>query len=494
MEGLGAVVVGIALSALLIWAVVIVNARRVRRDEATPQNLAPFLTDDELETTRVSRVLLAALVVSAVLALVIPIYYLSEADRQAEATEARVEFDVEEGHHWYEEFSCINCHGPDGGGGGAPYVESRSGIETTWAAPSINDVFLRYDEEEVLYWLRFGRNGTPMPAAGLEGGGSMTSQQLDQTIAYLRSLQIDQAEAVAQVETKVALALDRLDRAAESLADAIASRQQEIEEIRAKPAQWNQVKDIPGTIADVISSSGTCTDDSAELVSQPCRGVGGDSDRDDLTDAAEVEITALFRQWAEVTGDEKYIVDFDPTDAFTATSDAGDPIADLDQLATLLLDLEVDTINLRVAALNNDSFVANALAGLEFLETAAEEARWEVDFGALADAAFDGNLDDARRAVGLYESYCARCHTAGYQAGIAFQQEAGSGAWGPSLLDGKSVRQFPDIEEHFNFIARGSQQAVNYGVNGLGNGWMPAFGFTLSRDDIMLIIKYERAM
>jgi mono/diheme cytochrome c family protein len=493
VEGLGAVVIGIALSALLVWAGVIVNARRIRRDEETPKNLQPFLTDDDLESKRVGRVLLAALVASAVLALVIPIYYLSEADRQAEATETRVDFDIEEGEHWFEEFQCAFCHG-GGSGGGATFIEPRSGLETSWAAPSLNDVFLRYDEDEVRFWIVFGRNGSPMPAAGLEGGGSMTSQQVDQVIAYIRSIQVDQSEAVAQVENKVSIALDRIDRGAESLAAAIADQTQEIADIRSKPAVWNQAKDIPGTIAEVISSAGTCRDESAELIGQPCRGEGADSDRDGIADAAETQITALFRQWGELTDDDKYAVDFDPSNAFTAASSAGDPIFDLDQLDTLLEELEVDTINLRVAALNNAGFVETAEQGLAYLEQAAVEARYAVDFEALAAEAFDGDLEQARRAVGLFNGYCARCHTAGYSAGVAFQQEAGSGAWGPSLRDGKALRQFPDIEGHFDFIARGSQEAVGYGVNGLGNGWMPAFGFTLSRDDIMLIVEYERAM
>lgn len=494
MEGIGSVVVGIALFALLIWAGIAVNARRPSRLEATPQNLQPFLTDDELERTRISRVLLAALVVAAVLALVIPIYYLGEADRQASATEARVEVDVEKGQHWFEEFQCSFCHGANGGGGGAKFIEPRSGNDTSWAAPSINDVFLRYSEDEVRFWITFGRRGTPMPAAGLEGGGSMTSQQIDQVILYLRSIQVEQGEAIDQVDTKVELALDRLDRAPESLATAVADQQATIDDIKTKPKVWNQIKDVPAAIKAVIASTGTCTDASAALVASPCRSAGTDSDRDGITDDAEIQLTTSFNEWGTVGGLDVYLVEFDPTNAFSTAAVSGDPVADLDLLEQLLVDIDVDVINLRVAALNNEAFVAAAEEGLAYLQGAASDARYAVDFEGVAAAAFDGNLDEARRAVGLFNSHCARCHTAGYSAGIAYQQEAGSGAWGPSLRSGTVVKQFPDIDDHFNFVARGSEQGVNYGVNGLGRGWMPAFGFTLSREDLMLIVRYERAL
>ena len=38
--------------------------------------------------------------------------------------------------HLVDEFGCFNCHGPEGSGGVAPYVEKRSGIAVEWAAPS----------------------------------------------------------------------------------------------------------------------------------------------------------------------------------------------------------------------------------------------------------------------------------------------------------------------------------------------------------------------
>ncbi|NIR38262.1 MAG: hypothetical protein GWN79_14355, partial [Actinobacteria bacterium] len=71
---------------------------------------------------------------------------------------------------------CYGCHGPDGVGGVASYVEKRSGVTVSWAAPSLNDIFYRYGRDEIRYWLVYGRGNSPMPAWGLAGGGPMNDQ------------------------------------------------------------------------------------------------------------------------------------------------------------------------------------------------------------------------------------------------------------------------------------------------------------------------------
>jgi mono/diheme cytochrome c family protein len=102
--------------------------------------------------------------------------------------------------------------------------------------------------------------------------------------------------------------------------------------------------------------------------------------------------------------------------------------------------------------------------------------------------------DDAELAVGLFNGYCARCHTAGYSAGASFEQGAGTGAWGPSLVDGRSQVQFPEMQDQVSFVIQGSEDARQYGVNGLGTGRMPSFGGILSQTQIELIVKYERTL
>ena len=134
------------------------------------------------------------------------------------------------------------------------------------------------------------------------------------------------------------------------------------------------------------------------------------------------------------------------------------------------------------------------IAGLEFLEAALERKAWEVNYGQIAAATGLSELE-AARSVGLFNAYCARCHTAGYSAGIEFEQEPGSGAWAPALADGRTVIQFPSEEDHIDFIINGSNASEEYGINGLsGVGGMPGFGAVLSLEYIELIVKYERSM
>ena len=56
-----------------------------------------------------------------------------------------------------------------------------------WKAPALNTVLLRYSREEVRYILTYGRPFSPMPAWGVEGGGPLNDQQIQNLIDYLES-------------------------------------------------------------------------------------------------------------------------------------------------------------------------------------------------------------------------------------------------------------------------------------------------------------------
>ncbi|HDL41605.1 MAG TPA: cytochrome c [Actinobacteria bacterium] len=77
---------------------------------------------------------------------------------------------------------------------------------------------------------------------------------------------------------------------------------------------------------------------------------------------------------------------------------------------------------------------------------------------------------------------------------MGYEQQAGSGAWAPSLLSGRANQQFLRLEDHVKFILKGTQSGQAYGLNGLGTGRMPAFGKILTQRDIELIAIYERSM
>jgi mono/diheme cytochrome c family protein len=496
--GLGAVVLGIAVLSVLAWLAFLTQRSRIRRRrEADPLNQSFFMDDDTMETKRLNSILLSALIATVVLAIIMPIYYLNESDRQVASEERFHEIAVERGHEWYEEFQCGDCHGPSGGGGGADYVEDRSGLTTSWAAPSINDVLYRYTEDEVRYWLVFGRAGSPMPAWGTEGGGPLNTQQIDELLAYLEHIAIGQQELVAQVDSRADLALARLEGADASVAALIERQQAEIVALADAPAQLAQIGDAPDRLEALLTGPGSCTAASAALFSSPCGDPGTDGDGDGLADAAEIGLVSLINEVIEVApaGDPVLVLEpmaFDPADAYT-TDSGGTPVADLDQAETAIGEIDTIARNLNLAVDNAAVLTANAEAGLTFLEEAAAARRWAFDVEALASA-FEGDRSAAERAIGLFNGYCARCHTAGYSAGVAFTQEAGSGAFGPSLRGGRSIVQFPDFEDQLDFIVNGSENAKQYGVNGVGRGWMPGFGTALSDADLRLIVTLVRAL
>ena len=509
--GLGSVVLTIAVTVFLIWVgyVVINSRRRTRPPESPGPNQEFFMDNDGLENDRLTRVLTAAVIAAGVLAVVMPIYFVNETSRQEAAAEEIHEEYLHFGEEWWEKFECSACHGPDGGGGGAEIVEGRSGLSANWAAPSINDVFYRYSEDEVRHWIVNGRAGSPMPASGLEGGGAMTVQEIDQVIDYLQSLQITQMDAFAKADAAVQAALDRMAGAQASIETRILVEQTKLADILDGPRKFGLIEDLPDRLANALAASGTCTTESATLVGRVCGEAGADADRDGLTDEAEQLLNdlaaiafdaATTRQLnvtsleVEAATDPEFELSFSATSPFSMTDAAGNPVADLDSAAALVSHLDAVHLEYSLLTDRNEQFAEPVVAGITFLEEALERKAWEVDFGAVAAAA-GLSRSDAERAVGLYNAYCARCHTAGYSAGVEFEQEPGSGAWAPALTQGRTVVQFPDEASHIDFIINGANASEEYGVNGIsGVGGMPGFGTVLSQADIELVVKYERSM
>ena len=143
-------------------------------------NRKPYLSDEELEGTKLDRSLTFALVMLAILAIALPFYWLAEPGRQDGAVDAyNLSFEVRGEGTYTEGAQCVNCHAGGGVGGGAPYVlqdaDGQFLANASWGAPALNNVLLRYSEEEVRYVLNFGRPGSPMAAWGTVGGGPLTT-------------------------------------------------------------------------------------------------------------------------------------------------------------------------------------------------------------------------------------------------------------------------------------------------------------------------------
>ena len=447
-----------------------VGFRGSGKNEEIPANLTKYKSDDELETKHLDKSLSWAVLIASLLTIMIPLYYLGEDSRQESFVEEFEDVSVERGHHLYEEFGCGNCHGVDGGGGAASYVEKRSGVKVTWAAPAINNVFYRYDDSEVKYWLIYGRANSPMPAWGLEGGGPMNDGQLEDLIDYLHSFQVDQSFELGTIESSINSSLLRLENSALQVENEIINQKILIEEIKAGPAKLPVLQEAVDKITALLEKDS-----------------GIDSDEDGLYDSVEIELSEYSASIADIGG--LSILNLNPEEEESTPSRKDGSVA-----RGYLSQLNSQLINTGILVDGQEKFLNEALDGLEFLETALEQRLWEVSFEEIAESTFGGNIDEAKRAVGLFNAYCARCHTAGYSAGVAYTKKIGSGGLGPALRGGRANIQFKNRSDLIDFIINGSVNGKGYGVNGVGGGKMPGFGAVLPESDIALVIDYLRGM
>ncbi|MGH9188732.1 MAG: c-type cytochrome [Acidimicrobiales bacterium] len=226
--------IGLAVVLFLIagWAVYLFGTARrtnvpgVELEEAP--NRKPYFPDEVLETSRLTKYLWWAFATLTVSAVGLPAYWLREPFRQQGAGFDRgekyfEEKEVERGRELFQvapgdppkprepHFGCEACHGVEGIGGVTSYTivdpanPDAPPRQVQWTAPALNTVMLRYRPEEVHKILVYGRAGTPMPPWGIDGGGPMNDQQINDLISYLEHLALDakkvQADSLAKYGT-----------------------------------------------------------------------------------------------------------------------------------------------------------------------------------------------------------------------------------------------------------------------------------------------------
>lgn len=556
------VITVLAVVAGIIWlGILLVSALRNRggAEEISP-NLKPGMDDQHLETRRLEGGQKAAIAFSAFLAISLPLYFLGENARQEGFVDEFHEASVERGEHIVEEFACFQCHGPLGAGGSAPFVDPRSGVSVSWVAPSLDDIFLRYDEDEVNFWVTFGRGNTPMPAWGLEGGGPMNEQQVEDVVNYLLTIQKPQQQVVDEAAAVVPEQIDRLANADATVDQAIIEQQQVVSEIGQAQEDSEVVGPLATRAVQLLADAGQGLDTDgdglsdatelelseisaqvvdhfraiepvqldpetpdAEKVDEGLSGMASaidrdpvlesflnrieaalagdeisedspDTDGDGISDAAESAITGLFADaGAAVIPSELAVISLDPANPESVSGQL-----DRRTASSMVGGLETVAINLSVTAENRERIEAQETAGLQFLMEARERRAWAVDYAGVAQA-MGSSEEEAERAVGLFNGYCARCHTASFSAGLPLTQEIGSGGMGPALWDGRPLIQFgeaPDDPQNpdllVDFLLNGSQAETPYGLNGFGTGRMPAFGGILDQGDIELLARFLR--
>jgi mono/diheme cytochrome c family protein len=550
------IVTVLAVVAGIAWlGVMLVAALRNRGGEEVAPNLRPGIDDQQLETRRLENGQKFAIAASAFLAISLPLYFLTEVPRQEGFVEQFHEESVERGEEIVEEFGCFACHGPLGVGGTATFVEKRSGVSVAWTAPSLDDVFYRYDEDEVNFWITYGRGNTPMPPWGLAGGGSLNVSQVQDVVNYLKTIQIPQSEAVAKVSGEITAQIARLDNADATVTEAILNQRQVIAEIEQAPADADFILPVGKRAKEVFEGADTGLDtdadglsDSAEVEltrlsaqavayfqevdaieldpSTPdaekldegiaqleaasekdpileryltaieeilAEGEGEDTDGDGISDEAEQAISGQMAEASAVTIPSGIVaVVFDPANP----ESSGQP--DLAAARALVGGMESVAITTRVAKNNQEKLLSTALQGRDFLLAAQEAKAWEIDIAGVAES-MGVSFEEAERAVALFNASCARCHTAGFSAGVPYTQEVGSGGFGPALWNGRPLIQFgeatgdPVTDLLIQFLIKGSEAQKSYGINGFGSGRMPGFGAILSLDDLDLLARYLRS-
>lgn len=206
----GLIIAGILAVGAVGWIIAnLVSARREAGSEIElAANRRPGTPDEELEGRVLDRSLFFAVGILAVIAVALPIYWLAEPGRMDGAVENFQEtFELRGEEIYVTGAQCEGCHGPDGTGGVTEYVITDDAGEfvaqVNWSAPALDTVFWRYSEQEVTDILDYGRPGTPMPAWGAPGGGPLSTQQIENVIDYLWSIQLTESEMRKQLDTAI---------------------------------------------------------------------------------------------------------------------------------------------------------------------------------------------------------------------------------------------------------------------------------------------------
>lgn len=547
------VIIVLAVVAGIVWlGLMLVSALRHRGGEEVAPNLRPGIDDQKLETRRLERGQKAAIAGSAFLAVALPLYFLTETSRQEGFVEEFQHASIERGEHEVQEFACFDCHGPLGSGGSARFVEPRSGVTVIWEAPPLDDIFYRHSEEEVNFWITFGRPNTPMPAWGLPAGGPMNEHQVEDIIAYLKTIEIPQEEAVTRVQRAIGPQISRLANADATMEEAILNQRQVLAEIARAELDLDVIEPLAERAQQVLDDGGVGIDTDGDGLSDaaetelsaisnqavdyyqvvdpiqfddetPARRLAEDAlaqivaaaeinpimesyaasieeilaaepDEDDLSEEGRDRIGGLVAEAAEETIPAGITrISLDPANP---ASVGGEP--DLRTATRLVAALESAALQARIAADNRERLEATEQEGLDFLLAAQQARAWAIDIDGVA-ASMGVEHAQAERAVGLFQANCARCHTSGFSAGPPFTQEVGAGGFAPALWDGRPTVQFGEApvnsEEDLliQFLITGTEAGAAYGLNGFGTGRMPGFGAILPQEDIELLARYLRS-
>jgi mono/diheme cytochrome c family protein len=187
----------------IVYAVLNLGAsrRELGSEIELAPNRKPYYDDETLEGPRLERLQFYGVILLAVAAIGVPLYWILEPARQEGAQEFKDDQFIHWGSQLFETtanlgFNCAGCHGGmNATGGNAPAAVTNPATgqvqSKSWIAPALNTVLYRFSEDEVEFIITYGRPFSPMSAWGTAGGGPLNTQQIETLIAYIRSIQIE---------------------------------------------------------------------------------------------------------------------------------------------------------------------------------------------------------------------------------------------------------------------------------------------------------------
>lgn len=205
-----AIIVSVAIVAFFAFLVVTAVGGPRRRKGEVPAGFRPGPSDSDLERRVLDRYIGWGAVATVFMAVFLPVYWLREPTRLSLKENQFLRESVKRGEELFgpagstlTALGCAECHGNGGVGGQRTFtiVDRRTGqpLQVPYAEPPLRLAVARYtaagrSPEDIRVLLRDaierGRPGTPMPTWGLQFGGPLNSQAVDDLMNYIISLQV----------------------------------------------------------------------------------------------------------------------------------------------------------------------------------------------------------------------------------------------------------------------------------------------------------------
>jgi len=190
-----AVVVVLATLGLLVVLLLLYGRPRRALQEGLPTNFSRGDPDSVLEGSRLQKAQIWTFVSLFIITGFLVVYFVVEPFREVAYTKKFLQASEDRGEVEFRPntaegqtgANCAQCHGPNGEGGFAA-------TDPAWPAPPLNNIFARYTLDEITRIVTMGRPGTPMPSWGIEFGGPLNDQKIEDIVNFVQTLQVGDDE------------------------------------------------------------------------------------------------------------------------------------------------------------------------------------------------------------------------------------------------------------------------------------------------------------